>query len=451
MLHHLARCRDCQMALLQAAGPLHLPTAAPSGEEPPAELLVRLRQLAQDALREQSFPEIPGFELLDILGQGGSATVYRARHLELGRLVAMKILSLDYVAQPQGQARYRRGVEILAAMEHPNIIRVLHAGTHEGLSFVVQEFAEGGSLANLLHRGATLRPDEAARLVKLITDAVAALHAQGFLHRDIKPANILLVTRADRSGTSTPQNDSGLTIRSQGNQRFIPKLGDFGLVRAIDDRDELTSEGLVVGTPGAMAPEQAEGTSRLGPAIDIWSLGVVLYELLTGRPPFEAATTTELLGQTSRDFPDPPSILNPEVPAELEQICLTCLRKDPRDRYLTAASLSADLAAFLDRPFGPSRSTHVLLTVSRPLWKHRTLITWLIGGGLLLFSLWGWWHAETRRELAAETLHQLRLDMARDYLEDGERAKAWMLLERCDVDKRDAEWKYLWEQSQLRN
>jgi serine/threonine-protein kinase len=265
-------------------------------------------------------------------------------------------------------------------------------------------------------------------MMRDLAGAVQAMHDRGVLHRDLKSANVL--------------------FHQPAPGEVVPRLADFGLVRLIDGAEELTGANVVVGTPGAMSPEQAEGRRRLGPAADVWGLGVILYEMLTGRPPFDAESTTELLGRAASDSPEPPSRLVVGVPPDLEHICLACLRKDPRDRYQSAAALADDLSAFLAGNPLPSRPS----TWEGRLWsftrRHGAALVSLAAPLWLLAVLFAWYGTASSLGRSERELHHLRLDLARDRLERGDRAGAWMVLERCPQRRRDAEWDHLWARCQ---
>jgi serine/threonine-protein kinase len=269
-----------------------------------------------------SLPKIPGYEIEALLGRGGMGIVFRARHLRLNRLVALKMLLGGEYAQPQELARFLREAKSVAGLRHTNLVQVHDVGDHEGRPYFTMEYVEGGSLAQRL-LGAPQSAHQAAALLATLADAVQVAHQGGIVHRDLKPANILLTA----DGT--------------------PKIADFGLARHFRTGSALTRTGDRVGTPSYMAPEQAMGKARMiGPAVDIYSLGVLLYELLTGRPPFRGETPTETELQVIYQEPVPPSRLNAKVPRDLETICLKCLHKEPRRRYATAAALADDLRRF---------------------------------------------------------------------------------------------------------
>jgi serine/threonine-protein kinase len=267
-------------------------------------------------------PRIPGYEVEAVLGRGGMGIVYKACDLRLNRLVALKMLLAGAYAGPEERGRFLREAEAVAGLRHPNIVQVHGAGDHEGRPYFTMEHVEGGSLAQKL-LGRPQPAGQAATLLATLAEAVQVAHQGGIVHRDLKPANILLTA----DGT--------------------PKIADFGLARHFDGGSALTLSGARLGTPSYMAPEQAVGPARaVGPAADVYALGALLYEMLTGRPPFRGETAAETERQVIAAEPVPPARLNPKVPRDLETICLKCLRKDPGRRYATAAALADDLRRF---------------------------------------------------------------------------------------------------------
>jgi hypothetical protein len=249
--------------------------------------------------------------------------VYRARHLKLNRTVALKTLLAGAYAGPAERARFQREAEAVAGLCHANIVQVYEVGEHDGRPYFTMELIDGGSLAQKLAAAPpTFR--WAAELVASLAEAVSVAHSAGIVHRDLKPANILLTA----GGT--------------------PKISDFGVARRLAGEADLTATGTAVGTPSYMAPEQASGAAgRVGPATDVYGLGAVLYELLTGRPPFRAETVLETFRQVLADEPVPPSRLNARVPRDLETVCLKCLHKEPQRRYASAQALAEDLRRYL--------------------------------------------------------------------------------------------------------
>jgi serine/threonine-protein kinase len=270
-----------------------------------------------------ALPDVPGYEVEAVLGCGGMGVVYRARHLRLQRTVALKMLLAGPHAQPAELERFLREAEAVAALHHPNIVQIYDVGDVDGRPYFTMELIEGGSLAQQT-QGAPQAAGQAAALVATLADAVHAAHQSGIVHRDLKPGNILLTS----DGT--------------------PKVTDFGLARRLEGGGGLTISGTPVGTPSYMAPEQARGDKHaIGPATDVYALGAILYELLTGRPPFRAESATATLQQLVADEPVTPARLNPQVPRDLTTICLKCLSKEPQRRYASAAALSEDLRRFL--------------------------------------------------------------------------------------------------------
>ncbi len=265
---------------------------------------------------------VPGYEILGELGRGGMGVVYKARQLKVNRLVALKMILSGSHAGSVELARFHTEAEAIARLQHPNIVQVHDVGEHEGRPFFSLEFCAGGSLERKLS-GTPLPPTEAARVVEVLARAMEAAHQRGVLHRDLKPANVLLL----EDGT--------------------PKITDFGLARKIDEAGQ-TASGAILGTPSYMSPEQAGGQTReLGPACDVYALGAILYDCLTGRPPFRAATALDTILQVVKEEPVPLRRLNAQVPADLETICLKCLQKEHSKRYASAEALADDLRRFL--------------------------------------------------------------------------------------------------------
>jgi serine/threonine-protein kinase len=362
---------------------------------------------------EAVLPQIPGYEVEAVLGRGGMGVVFRARHLRLNRPVAVKMLLAGAYAGPREQARFQREAGAVAELRHPHVVQLYDIGDADGRPYFTMELVEGGSLARKL-ADQPQPAREAAQLVATLAGAVQAAHACGIVHRDLKPANVLLTA----DGT--------------------PKIGDFGVARRQDDGAALTQSGEPVGTPSYMAPEQARGRrNAIGPAVDIYALGAILYELLTGRPPFVAETAAATLQQVVAEEAVPPSRWGPRVPRDLETICLKCLQKEPGKRYATAADLAADLERFLKhepiqaRPVG--RWERCLRWVRRRpaaagLWAAVLL---LVAAGAV--GAWSLYAAAARQ---AQTDHEVRgvMGRARGLLEEG-----WQAADLAKVTEAGAE------------
>jgi serine/threonine protein kinase len=278
------------------------------------------------AVSSQSFGD---YELLEELGHGGMGVVFKAWQKSLGRTVALKMILRGERATAEDVARFQVEATAAGHLHHPNIVSVYDAGIHDGQAYFSMHYVEGQTLARLM-AGGPLRPLDAARYLAIVSRAVHYAHEHGILHRDLKPSNVLI----DREG--------------------LPHVTDFGLAKRVATTEgpaaptPLTLSGAVIGTPAYMAPEQVSGgRGTLGPACDIYSLGVILYEMLTGRPPFQGATAVDTLLLVLEQDPVRPRLLNPRVDPDLELICLKCLQKEPGLRYASAAELAADLEAFL--------------------------------------------------------------------------------------------------------
>jgi serine/threonine protein kinase len=264
---------------------------------------------------------VPGYELLRELGRGGMGVVYLANQDGLNRQVALKMVLSGAHASETETCRFLAEAEAVASIRHPGVVQVFDFGTHEGRPYFALEYLPGGSLTAKL-AGTPLTASDAVELVEPISRAVQAAHDAGVIHRDLKPGNILF----------------------DGDN--IAKVTDFGLARKSDTSSGLTQTGAILGTPSYMAPEQAQGQKDVGPTADVYAVGAILYECLTGRPPFRAATPLETIHQVLKDEPVPPSRFGAKLPRDLETICLKCLNKDPRKRYPTALSLAEDLHRF---------------------------------------------------------------------------------------------------------
>jgi serine/threonine protein kinase/predicted Zn-dependent protease len=352
-------------------------------------------------------PAIPGYEMLGVLGQGGMGVVYRARQLSLNRIVALKMVRRGGLAGDEELARFQTEAEAVAQLQHPNIVQIFDVGTHDGQPFCALEFVAGGSLSQQL-AGTPQPPRAAAELVETLARAMHFAHERGIVHRDLKPANVLLVSGGVVSGewskTAKPQaaEKTGTTTHHSPLTTHQPKVTDFGLAKRLEADTGQTQSGAILGTPSYMAPEQAaHGKTPIGPAADVYGLGAILYECLTGRPPFKAGTVFDTIQQVLTEDPVPPARLQSKVPRDLETICLKCLRKLPAQRYATAAALADDLGRF--RRGEPIVARPVGRAVQALKWARRrpAQAALLAAVALLLVgavaALFVWQHLEQQR------------------------------------------------------
>ncbi len=388
--------------------------------------------------QDQPFPSIPGYEILDELGHGGMGVVYLAEHIALKRRVALKMILTGANARVQELKRFRAEAEAAAKLQHGNIVQIHEVGEHEGKPYLNLEYIDGGSLDGRLG-GGVMSPRQAAEMIETLARAMHYAHTQGIVHRDLKPANVLLT----KAGTA--------------------KITDFGLAKTLD-ADSHTVTGVVMGTPSYMPPEQAEGKNKdIGPSADIYSLGAILYECITGQPPFRGATATDTVLMVLKQEPVPPSRLAARLPRDLETICLKCLQKEPGKRYGSSLDLAGDLARFLSDVPILARPISRLERCWR--WSRRNpLVAGLAATAVMLLLLatvsatiaafWFRANADTERAKAdTETKARLALEeqLYDNYIAVAEReltskqdvGLASHLLDKCEKRLRGWEWDYL--------
>ena len=307
------------------------------------------------------------YELSEQIGRGGMGVVYKARQVSLNRIVALKMILAGQLASDVDVKRFHAEAEAAANLDHPGIVPIYEIGEHEGQHYFSMGYVEGQSLAAKVAQG-PLPPREAAELLQQVAEAVQFAHEKGVIHRDLKPANVLL----DANGH--------------------PRVTDFGLAKRVTGDSGLTATGQVLGTPGYMPPEQAAGKlDHIIPASDVYSFGAILYTLLTGRPPFQAASPLDTLRQVLEEEPIAPRLLNRQVPRDLETISLKCLHKDRGHRYASARELADDLGRFLAGESIRGRRSLAVVKLARWTWRrHRGAAAGLLSILLLITTLASW-------------------------------------------------------------
>jgi WD40 repeat protein/serine/threonine protein kinase len=382
-------------------------------------------------------PIISGYQILGKLGEGGMGVVYKARHVRLGRVVALKMILAGAKARRRDLTRFQAEMEAVARLQHPNIVQLYEVGEHDGQPFCALEYADGGNLAQKL-AGTPWPARQAAQLIETLARAIQAAHQQNVIHRDLKPANVLLGI----DGT--------------------PKINDFGLakqltgVSAVQEGEALrepeaclTQTGEIVGSPSYMAPEQAQGKPHeVGAPADIYGLGAILYELLTGRPPFKGETMLDTLEQVRTQDPLPPTRLQPKLPRDLETLCLKALAKVPNQRYATAGDLADDLRRFLDGKPIQARSVSHTEKVLR--WCRRNpfvaipsaAAVLLLVGFIIVLSVSTVlvWRALEREQ---QNSYYQRIALADREWSANNLGRMEQLLDECPADLRGWEWHYL--------
>jgi WD40 repeat protein/tRNA A-37 threonylcarbamoyl transferase component Bud32 len=355
---------------------------------------------------------LPGYEILEELGHGGMGVVYKARQLKANRVVALKMILARVHSSLEHKVRFKIEAELCARLQHPNIVQIHQVDEHDGLPFFSLEYCAGGPLNERL-KGRPLPWRKAGELAETLARAVQHAHSRGVIHRDLKPSNVLLTTEGE------------------------PKIADFGLAKWLDADSEISRQGQIFGTPCYMSPEQASGeVNTIGPATDVYALGAILYEFLTGRPPFKGATWEQTLEQVRTQEPVAPRRLQPKVPRDLEIICLKCLHKDSARRYASAGKLADRLRMFLDGKPIPDRPVSSLERVGK--WaKRRPALAALAGVstiatvGLLVLLVAVLQKSETiamlNRQIVAKKEELQFLDQAKEDVERNLREKQEVL------------------------
>lgn len=366
---HLESCSDCRATLAEAASHISVPAeATPWKGRLPGTSTFQMLAMAAARSIDQYFPDgttgeeliedrvqppaIDGYDEWCEIGRGGMGVVFRARHRELDRLVAVKLIVSRGRLAGRGETRSLSEARSLARINHPNVVRLLYSGRIDSMTYLVMEYIDGGTLQEQINLGPVAIRD-AARIVRDLALAVAEVHSLGIVHRDIKPANVLLT-------------------RSRDADTLVPKLVDFGIARIWEDDASLTRTGAIVGTPNYMAPEQtgyAPSCGQPGPATDIHALGGVLYALLTGKPPYEGDNVHAVLFKIATGHFTPCRSLRSDVPADLESIVARCLEYSPRRRFSNARDLAEDLDCFLEGRPVKSRPVSTLVRVAK--WSRR--------------------------------------------------------------------------------
>jgi WD40 repeat protein len=473
------QCAD----LLAACHEAHAAGASPTSPNIPPELRERLeRNLACLRLLDQALPPAPGpatpspntagpdesptppvigrFQVRRELGRGGFGVVFLAHDPQLGRDVAVKVPRAEALLEPEQRGRFLREARAAAGLEHPNLVPVYEAGEVGPVCYIASAYCPGPSLdAWLKTRTEPVPWPEAAALVAVLADAVQHAHDRGVLHRDLKPANILLQISDIRLQIADGSDKSAISDL----QSAIPKITDFGLAKLRDDAAPgQTQSGAILGTPSYMAPEQAAGKSRaLGPEADVYSLGAILYEVLTGRPPFKADTVVDMLEQVRSQEPVAPGRLRPKLPRDLETICLKCLQKEPGRRYRSAGDLAADLRRLLAGE--PIRARPIGVVERGWRWGRRhpaaavlaasVLVALLLGASGLTVAFFREQRLKVEAQQKADaldvSLYFQRIAFVDHMLAINDLTRVDELLEKCPPRLRSWEWYYLqrWSRS----
>jgi WD40 repeat protein/serine/threonine protein kinase len=447
VLTHLESCPTCQQILegltAGSLGETGLYPADAAGSLPPGPGGTKPHALP---------PRIGQYTLIRELGQGGMGVVYLAEQTNLKRAVALKVIRHGVNATSEEVSRFRAEAEAVARLQHPNIVQIHEVGSQEGVYYLALEYVNGGSLDQHL-AGTPQDPRAAARLIETLARAVHHAHQRGILHRDLKPANVLLWNIEDRGSRIEDRGPLSSSRSSIFDPRSsIPKITDFGMAKRLESGDARTPSGLVLGTPSYMAPEQASGKyGTVAASVDVYGLGALLYEMLTGRPPFKGATVLSTLEQLTSQEPLAPSRFQRHIPRDLETICLKCLEKEPGKRYASAEALAEDLGRFL--------SGRPIVARPTPLWgrlwkwaRRRPAVAGLTAAVLLVAVtgltgiVWQWRRAVAERDNARQQWYRADMVAAGSALQLHNSQAAERILRSAPEELRQWEWHHFHSQ-----
>jgi len=429
----VAICPQCELrgALNLFAEPSQIPSSPGIAAGEPLALSGAVQPiLGQDAgvFCQRRFGD---YELLEEIARGGMGVVYRARQVSLGRIVAVKMLLAGRTGTKDFVQRFRTESAAAASLQHPNIVAIHEVGFAEGQHFFAMDFVEGLTLGQLVAKG-PLPSRQAATYLKTVAEAIHFAHERNVLHRDLKPSNVLIDSATDQ-----------------------PRVADFGLAKRLESETELTLSGQVLGSPNYMSPEQAVAKrGTVGKRSDVYSIGAILYHLLTGRAPFQGETLTDVLHQVVNDDPLAPRVLTPRIPHDLETICLKCLEKQPARRYQTAQELADELGRFLrDEPI---KARPITRFEQGWRWCRRNPALASLGAALVLVftlgfsgTLWQWRQAINERQRADQNLYDSDMKLAQVAWDEGDLGQTLTRLQAHipptgETDRRSFEWFYFW-------
>jgi len=395
---------------------------------------------------EPPLPQIEGYEVLKRLGRGGMGVVYQARDCKLDRIVALKMILNEREHRAADLRRFLSESELIAKLQHPNIVQIYGLGQHNGRLYFAMEFVPGGNLAERINGTPWPSPIEAAALVESMACAVHHAHTLGIVHRDLKPANILLAPKTCDPSSVAGWQRPGYRMNSSDTPCPEPKITDFGLAKLLHSANEVTQTGELLGTPSYMAPEIAAGQPHAASfAMDVYGLGAILYHLLTGQPPHRGVTVLETLERVKSAEPPAPRSLNRGIPLDLETICLKCLQKEPAARYPTAEALADDLRRFLEDEPISARPVTSWERAFRWCRKNRIVaslaaaaLVFLFGGLLGMTLLWGNAVAGWRQAVAAKQEAERHQEAAQENAELAE-GRFVLALEKAQEAARERE------------